>query len=97
MAIDIDAARRLTRAAVIGRDGKKLGTVAAVYYDNDTDEPDGSASGLEPVQQAVESVKSTAQHAKDIGADKGGSADTGRRELRPGPAGTVQSNAGSNS
>jgi hypothetical protein len=43
MAIDIDAARRLTRAAVIGRAGKRLGTV------------------------------------------------------RPGPTGTVQSNAGSNS
>jgi len=40
MAIDIDDPRRLKKAAVIGGDGKKLGTVAAVYYDNDTDRPD---------------------------------------------------------
>jgi len=39
MAIDIDDPRRLKKAAVIGGDGKKLGTVSAVYYDNDTDEP----------------------------------------------------------
>jgi stress response protein YsnF len=39
MAIDIDDPRRLKKAAVIGRDGRKLGTVAAVYYDNDTDRP----------------------------------------------------------
>jgi uncharacterized protein (TIGR02271 family) len=40
MAIDIDDPRRLKKASVIGRDGKKLGTVAAVYYDNDTDHPE---------------------------------------------------------
>ena len=40
MAIDIDAARRLTRAAVMGRAGKKLSTVATVYYDNHTGEPE---------------------------------------------------------
>jgi stress response protein YsnF len=39
MTIDIDDPRRLRKAAVIGRDGTKLGTVAAVYYDNDTDRP----------------------------------------------------------
>ena len=33
MAIDIDDPGRLKKAAVIGRDGKKLGTVSAVYYD----------------------------------------------------------------
>ena len=40
MAIDIDDPGRLKKAAVIGRDGKKLGTVSAVYYDNDTDQPE---------------------------------------------------------
>jgi stress response protein YsnF len=40
MAIDIDDARRLRKAAVIGGDGKRLGAVAAVYYDNDTDQPE---------------------------------------------------------
>ena len=40
MAIDMDDPRRLKKAAVIGGDGKKLGTVAAVYYDNDTDQPE---------------------------------------------------------
>jgi uncharacterized protein YrrD len=40
MAIDIDDHRRLKKATVIGGDGKKLGTVAAVYYDNDTDQPE---------------------------------------------------------
>ena len=59
---------------MIGRDGKKLGTVAAVYYDNHTDELEWVGVRTGPAQQAVESVKSTAQHAMDIGADKGGSA-----------------------
>jgi stress response protein YsnF len=40
MAFDIDDPRRLKKAAVIGGDGKKLGTVSAVYYDNDTDQPE---------------------------------------------------------
>jgi stress response protein YsnF len=40
MAIDIDDPGRLKKAAVIGRDGKKLGAVSAVYYDSDTDEPE---------------------------------------------------------
>jgi stress response protein YsnF len=40
MAIDIDDPRRLKKAAVIGGDGKKLGTVSAVYYDNDTNQPE---------------------------------------------------------
>jgi uncharacterized protein (TIGR02271 family) len=40
MAIDIDDPRRLKKAAVIGGDGRKLGTVAAVYYDNATDQPE---------------------------------------------------------
>jgi stress response protein YsnF len=39
MAIDIDDPGRLKRAVVIGDDGRKLGTVAAVYYDNDTSQP----------------------------------------------------------
>jgi stress response protein YsnF len=39
MAINIDDPRRLKKAAVIGDDGKKLGTVSAIYYDNDTDQP----------------------------------------------------------
>src|SRR5215217_9636778 len=37
--IDIDNPRRLQKADVIGRDGTKLGTVSAVYYDNNTDHP----------------------------------------------------------
>ena len=40
MAFDIDDPRRLKKASVIGGDGKKLGTVSAVYYDNDTDQPE---------------------------------------------------------
>jgi stress response protein YsnF len=40
MAIDIDDPGRLKKAAVIGRDGKKLGAVSAVYYDSDTDQPE---------------------------------------------------------
>ena len=40
MAIDIDDPGRLKKAAVIGRDGRKLGTVSAVYYDSDTDQPE---------------------------------------------------------
>jgi uncharacterized protein (TIGR02271 family) len=40
MAIDIDDARHLKKAAVIGRDGKRLGAVTAVYYDNHTDQPE---------------------------------------------------------
>jgi uncharacterized protein (TIGR02271 family) len=40
MAIDIDDPGRLKKATVIGGDGRKLGTVAAVYYDNDTDQPE---------------------------------------------------------
>jgi uncharacterized protein (TIGR02271 family) len=39
MAIDINDPRRLQKVAVIGGDGTKLGTVGAVYYDNDTDRP----------------------------------------------------------
>jgi len=39
MAIDSNDLKRLKRAAVIGGDGKKLGTVSAIYYDNDTDQP----------------------------------------------------------
>jgi PRC-barrel domain len=40
MAINIDDPRRLKKAAVIGGDGKKLGTVSAVYHDDDTDQPE---------------------------------------------------------
>jgi stress response protein YsnF len=39
MAIDIDNSKRLNKATVIGVDGTKLGTVGAVYYDNNTDHP----------------------------------------------------------
>jgi hypothetical protein len=39
MAIDIDNLKRLNKATVIGVDGTKLGTVGAVYYDNNTDHP----------------------------------------------------------
>jgi stress response protein YsnF len=39
MAIDINDPRRLQKAAVVGGDGTKLGTVGAVYYDNNTDRP----------------------------------------------------------
>jgi uncharacterized protein (TIGR02271 family) len=40
MAITIDDPTRLQGADVHGRDGKKLGTVDAVYFDNDTDRPE---------------------------------------------------------
>jgi uncharacterized protein (TIGR02271 family) len=43
MAIDIDDPGRLKKATVIGGDGKKLGTVSAVYYDNDTGRPEWAA------------------------------------------------------
>jgi stress response protein YsnF len=39
MAIDIDNPRQLNKVPVIGEDGTKLGTVSAVYYDNNTDRP----------------------------------------------------------
>jgi stress response protein YsnF len=39
MAIDIDDPGRLDKATVMGGDGRKLGTVAAVYYDNETGRP----------------------------------------------------------
>jgi hypothetical protein len=63
MAIDIDDARRLTRAAVIGRAGKKLGTVAAVYYDNHTDQPEWGAvrTGVGPAGRRVGEVHGAAR------------------------------------
>ena len=39
MAIDIDNPKQLNKAPVIGEDGTKLGTVSAVYYDNNTNRP----------------------------------------------------------
>ena len=63
MAIDIDAARRLTRAAVIGHAGKKLGTVAAVYYDNHIDELEwvGVRTGAGPGGRRVGEVHGSAR------------------------------------
>ncbi len=40
MAIDIDDPGRLEKATVVGADGRKLGTVAGVYYDDETGRPE---------------------------------------------------------
>jgi uncharacterized protein (TIGR02271 family) len=40
MAINIDDPTRIEGSNVIGGDGKKVGTVDAIYYDNDTDRPE---------------------------------------------------------
>jgi stress response protein YsnF len=48
MAVHNDDVARLDQAEIIGVDGEKLGTVAGVYFDNDTDQPEWVAvrSGL---------------------------------------------------
>jgi stress response protein YsnF/sporulation protein YlmC with PRC-barrel domain len=48
MAVHNDDLARLDGAEIIGGDGEKLGTVAGVYFDNDTDQPEWVAvrSGL---------------------------------------------------
>jgi hypothetical protein len=69
MTIDIDAARRLTRAAVIGRVGKKLGTVAAVYSDDHTDEPEwvGVRTGADPRHRTSRAAPRTRGHRPEQG------------------------------